>query len=158
MECGCHGYFSQDQIDFPEEHRLREKPVAVAECCQEIPCNPCVDACPVGAIAIENNINFIPRVDFSRCTGCGLCLGVCPGLSIFLVHLDGEVAHVTLPYELFPPEKDEKVELLDRAGKMVGTGQVERIRGLKQHDRTILITIRMDGHLVQRVRGFRRLT
>jgi len=156
MDCTRLGCFTNDCIDFPPEERLRQKPVAVLECSQKIPCNPCVDACPVGAITVGDNINDIPRIDFQRCTGCGLCLGVCPGLSIFLVHRRDDSGWLTLPYELMPPEEGEIVDLLDRRGKSVGRGVVEKIRRLKQHDRTLLITLRMAGELINSVRGFRR--
>jgi len=156
MKCTKLGYFTDDTIDFPPLERLEKRFVAVAECGQEIPCNPCVDACPVGAITIGENINHIPHIDFQRCTGCGICLGVCPGLSIFMAHRKGDTGWVTLPYELFPPDEGEEVDLLDRQGKKVGRGVVEKIRRLKQHDRTLLITLRMAADLIHAVRGFRR--
>jgi len=158
MDCSRLGYFTDEFIQFPLEERLREKPVAVVECAQEIPCNPCVDACPAGAIAVAGNINRKPRVDFQKCTGCGLCLGVCPGLAIFLLQRRENTGWVTLPYELFPPEQGEKVQLLDRRGQPVGDGMVEKIRRLEQHDRTLLLTLRMNGEWIYRVRGFRRLS
>jgi len=158
MDCSRLGYFPDDAIEFPPEERLRERPVAVVECAQEIPCNPCADACPVGAISVGDNINRKPRVDFRRCTGCGLCLGACPGLAIFLIQRRDDTGWVTLPYELTPPAQGEKVQLLDRRGEPVGEGTVEKILRLKKHDRTLLLTLRMNGEWIYRVRGFRSLS
>ncbi len=156
MGCAEKGYFVEDQIKFPPEERLSKKAVAVAECCQEIPCNPCVEACPVGAITIPENINNTPIVDFDKCTGCALCLGVCPGLSIFLVDGSAEEGVVTLPYELFPPDENEVVDLLDRSGAVVGEGTVKKVRLMKKHDRTLLVSLKMEKSLMKIVRGFGR--
>ncbi|MFW6115779.1 MAG: indolepyruvate ferredoxin oxidoreductase subunit alpha [Chloroflexota bacterium] len=38
-------------------------------------CGACVEACPVGAIAL---VDDVARVDEETCTGCGACLEVCP--------------------------------------------------------------------------------
>lgn len=156
MDCAEKGYFLEKQLDFPSEERMKKKPVAVVECSQQIPCNPCVDACPVGAIVIEQNINYSPIVDYEKCTGCGLCLGMCPGLAIFLLDLSKGNSRVTLPYELFPPEQGETVDLLDRSGEIIGEGKVEKVKLLKQHDRTLTVTLNVDKKLIKKARGFRR--
>jgi len=156
MDCTSCGYFSNKQITFPDEERIKEKPVAILECCQEIPCNPCEYDCPSGAISVPGNINAVPVMDFEKCTGCGICLGGCPGLSIFLIHIKEGVGLVTIPYELDPPAKGEAVILLNRAGQAVADGKVNRILKLKQHDRTILVTLEMAPELVKDIRGFRR--
>ena len=70
---------------FPSIERINKGPVAVVECYQKIPCNPCQTACPVGAIRIGDDINNIPQRDESRCTGCGICVSRCPGLAIMIV-------------------------------------------------------------------------
>ena len=149
------GFFSEEHIDFPSRQRMKKGSVAIIECSQQIPCNPCVDACPVGAISIINNINCAPNIDFEKCTGCGLCLGLCPGLAIFLADLSKGKSQVTLPYELFPPEEGETVDLLDRTGEVVGIGSVAKVKKLKQHDRTLLVTLDVDKSLIRKVRGFR---
>jgi len=38
-------------------------------------CGPCVEACPVEAIKIENNLAV---VDADTCIDCGVCVGECP--------------------------------------------------------------------------------
>ncbi|MCK5202046.1 MAG: FAD-dependent oxidoreductase, partial [Spirochaetales bacterium] len=40
----------QKSPGFPSGDRIRKGAVACIECAQEIPCNPCVDSCPSGAI------------------------------------------------------------------------------------------------------------
>ena len=40
-----------------------------------IGCKKCEKTCPNGAITVENNC---ATIDFSKCTGCGLCVDVCP--------------------------------------------------------------------------------
>ena len=36
---------------FPSEERMRKGPVAIAECVEHIPCNPCETSCPFHAIS-----------------------------------------------------------------------------------------------------------
>ena len=48
-----------------------------------VSCEVCNAACPVGAIKMEyKGGQFLPRIDKERCNGCGLCLRLCPGISI----------------------------------------------------------------------------
>ena len=111
---------------YPSEERLARGPIAVFECAQEIPCNPCESACRQGYIEIGEDITRLPMLD-ERCTGCGLCLSSCPGLSIFVLdaaYSETEAA-VTMPYELLPlPGKGERVRALDRRGREVCAGTV----------------------------------
>lgn len=44
-------------------------------------CGPCVDACPVTAIKIEDNLAII---DADTCIDCGACVGECPSEAISL--------------------------------------------------------------------------
>ena len=69
-------------IVLPNAERLRKGPVAILECVQEIPCNPCEKACPFGAITVGEDITALPRIDREKCTGCGACLKVCPVAAI----------------------------------------------------------------------------
>lgn len=123
----------------PSEERLKRGPVVVVECPEEIPCNLCVYACPYKAISKEK-IYAVPRVDFDKCIGCGVCVPQCPGLAVFVVDLSkGNSALITLPYEMLPkPEKGLEVELLDREGKSCGLGKIVK---LWQHDKTWVVTI-----------------
>jgi Fe-S-cluster-containing hydrogenase component 2 len=120
------GIVELEELKLPTEEHLC-KGVAVIECVQRIPCNPCVDACPVQAISMDT-INDTPAIDYERCTGCGTCVAVCPGLAIFLVRVRGDRARVSIPYEFFPlPEKGQTVAALDREGRAVCKATVIRV-------------------------------
>lgn len=143
------GAISVDEIKKPGEEHLK-RGVAIIECVQEIPCNPCVDACPFGAISMEN-LNAIPQIDYDKCRGCGKCVSVCPGLAIFVVRVRGEDGFVTLPYEMLPmPEKGEVVDVLNREGKVMGEGVVTNVR---VENKTGVITVRVDKNLIMEVRN-----
>ena len=90
----------------PSEERLKKGPVAVIECNQEIPCNPCVAACPREAIKVKA-LTSLPELDEDRCNGCGSCIAPCPGLAIFVVDMSysEREAVVMLPYEFLPYPK-----------------------------------------------------
>ena len=65
------GYPSMDEIKeangWPDEERFAKGPVAVVECVQQIPCNPCESACPLHAIHIGEPITNTPQVDREKC-------------------------------------------------------------------------------------------
>lgn len=72
------------------------------------------------AIEVPDNINSLPRINYERCSGCGVCVSKCPGLAIFMVQENIEPGYdlVVLPCEMLPvPEKGQKVFGLDRDGK-----------------------------------------
>ncbi len=142
----------------PDENRKRKRAYAVIECFQQIPCDPCVHHCPFGAIKPFSDINDLPIIDFDLCTGCGQCIGRCPGLAIFTVDetREGGPAKVTLPYEFLPkPVREESVDLLDRSGKLVGQGVVKSVLNTSKQDKTTIVTVEMDRNLVQDVRHIR---
>lgn len=153
------GVLKIEDIPVPSEERFLMGPVAIIECVQKIPCNPCVDCCPSGSISIKGSINNIPKVDFETCNGCGICIANCPGLAIFLIdksYMETE-ALIGIPYEFLPlPENEEKVILLDRAGNECGPGHVIKIRNAKIQDRTPIVFLAMDKSLAMEVRFFRR--
>jgi Pyruvate/2-oxoacid:ferredoxin oxidoreductase delta subunit len=143
----------------PNGERLRRGPVVVIECVENIPCDPCVAACPKGAITIDGDINETPRVDYEVCDGCGVCLSACPGLAIFAVDVsgDGEAGTVSLPYEFLPlPSVGEEVVTLDRAGAPVGSGRVRRVLSSKGLDRTPIVTLELPKGDAMAVRHFTR--
>ncbi|NQE52426.1 Coenzyme F420 hydrogenase subunit beta [ANME-1 cluster archaeon GoMg3.2] len=48
-----------------------------------VSCEICSAACPKGAVTMENKFGqFLPTVDDEKCTNCGLCLEICPGIDI----------------------------------------------------------------------------
>jgi Fe-S-cluster-containing hydrogenase component 2 len=134
--------------------------IAVIECFQPIPCNPCVKACPFGAIAIEGNITGLPVLDGERCTGCGNCVPRCPGLAIFLVDLsysDSE-ATVDFPYEYLPlPEAGAVVEAVDRSGKTLCSGRVLQALRPSSNEGTTVIRLAIPKEYAGEIRSMRRL-
>ena len=142
------GFVSLEELErssgCPSRERLEKGPVAVIECVQEIPCNPCEAACPFGAISVGQPITATPRLDSELCTGCGQCIAPCPGLAIFKVHkhYSEQGALVEFPYEYLPlPEKGDTVPLGGRDGAFVSQGTVLRIRRGKERDKTTIVSV-----------------
>ncbi|MFY9130311.1 MAG: 4Fe-4S binding protein, partial [Saccharofermentanales bacterium] len=150
------GVPTHEQIEqrLPSAERRARGPYAMVECFQEIPCNPCSTSCSFGAILPMHNINELPAIDFDRCTGCGICAGVCPGLAIFIIDEskgDG-TATVTLPYEFRPlPAKGEVVRAVNREGDVIGDAVVTRVL-LSKKTKTPLVTVRVADEHVHEVR------
>ena len=143
----------------PPDERIAAGPVAVVECVENIPCNPCVGACPRGAITIDGDINELPAVDAELCNGCGLCVSACPGLAIFVIDASAgeEAATVSLPYEYVPlPREGEEVVGLDRQGRPVCDAVVTRVLSSKALDRTPVVTLTLPREHVMTVRHFQR--
>lgn len=141
------GVIEITELTLPDNEQLA-KGVAVIECIQEIPCNPCVDVCPVHAITMHD-INALPHVDYSACVGCGKCIEVCPGLAIFLIKITGDKAFVTIPYEFIPlPEIGDVVHAFNREGKHICDGEVKRIK----KDITPVITVAIPKEYAMDVR------
>ena len=139
----------------PSDERAAKGAVAVIECLEDIPCNPCETSCPQKCITIGSNINAIPQFNAESCTGCGICVAKCPGLAIFTVDasIGGDQALVSFPYEYRPlPEKGESVICLDRQGQHVCDGTVERVVEPKQYDKTVVVTVRVPLQLIHEVR------
>ena len=136
--------FYQNSPGYPAPERLRKGPVAVIECVEEIPCNPCETICHFGAIKVGKPIINLPRLDEKKCKGCGKCIAVCPGLAIFVVDntFNKREATVSLPYEFLPlPEKGERVNGLNRRGERICSGKVIKIIPPEKNDHTAVITV-----------------
>lgn len=154
------GYVAEDEIErYPGvTHRTGIHPVI--ECTQNIPCNPCQDACRQGCISIGEKITSLPIVmKDSKCTGCGMCVAGCSGQAIFLVDEDcGDgSATVTLPYEFLPlPKEGDKGIGLGRDGKKVCDVQVVSVRSLDVYDKTNLLTMRVPKEYAMKARFFKK--
>lgn len=145
------GVLSINNLRLPTDEQLK-KGVAIIECVQEIPCNPCVAICPMNAISMEN-INALPKIDFNKCTGCKQCVGICPGLAIFVVKIKDDKALITIPYEFLPvPKVGEIVTALDRKGESRGDAKVVQVN---QKEKTLVITIEISKDLAMEVRNIR---
>ena len=144
------------QAVLPSAARLEQGPVAVIECFQEIPCNPCAEACPNKAITIPANISARPVFDESRCNGCGACVARCPGLAIFVVdyYFSESESLLKLPYEFAPlPAKGETVEALNRCGAKVGEGRIVRVQ--TQANKTAVLWLTVPREQAADVRNIR---
>jgi Fe-S-cluster-containing hydrogenase component 2 len=155
------GYISDDEVErYPGvTHKKGVHPVI--ECTQNIPCNPCQDACKKGCISIGSNITSLPIVkDECDCINCGMCVANCSGQAIFLVDEDcGDgTATVTLPYEFLPlPEAGTKGKGLGRDGRVVCDAEVIGVKSLKAFDKTNLLTMRVPKEYAMKARFFKAL-
>lgn len=153
------GYVADDEIErFPGvTHKKGIHPVI--ECTQNIPCNPCQDACPKKCISIGDNITSLPiAVSEADCINCGMCVASCSGQAIFLVDEDcGDgTATVTLPYEFLPlPETGTRGIALGRNGQKVCDAEVVSVRSMKAFDKTNLLTMRVPKEYVMTARFFK---
>lgn len=141
----------------PSAARRRRGPVAVVECFQKIPCNPCFTACKTGAYKPFADINDLPQIDHEACNGCGVCVSHCPGLAIFIVDESGEDADVVrIPYEFLPlPQPGETVVALDRAGEAVGEATVIRVQNAPALDKTNVVWLSVPKGMGMTVRNMK---
>jgi len=143
---------------YPSGKRFKTGPVAVIECVQEIPCNPCESACRFSAIFVGKPITNLPRLLEEKCRGCGECIPACPGLAIFLVNenYSPSEAAVSIPYEYLPlPETGSTVCALDRCGEKVCSARVIRVSNPGKNIGTAVVTISVPREFSNKVRTFR---
>ena len=140
---------------FPSENRLMKGPVAVIECIQKIPCNPCEAACPFEAIKVSKLIG-LPELDEDKCIGCGSCIALCPGLAIFVVDytFSEDEALISFPYEFLPlPKIGSILDATDRSGNIVTKGRIVKVLENENFDKTKVISIAVPKRLFNEVRG-----
>ena len=144
----------------PSEKRFNKGPVAVVECIQQIPCNPCEAACKQEAIKIGEPITKLPVLNEERCTGCGLCIAKCPGLAIFVVDkaYSDLQATVAFPYEYTPlPKANQAVTAVNRQGEVVCDAMVLKVVNPKAYDKTPVVTVAIPKKYADEVRSIKRL-
>jgi len=142
---------------WPGDEIIESKRVAVLECVEDIPCNPCEVVCPKGAIKVGTPITKLPIIDGSLCDGCLQCISICPGLAIFVVekNYNDELSAISLPYELLPvPAKGDSVKALDRKGVYLCDAKVVRVLKSAKFDKTVVVTIAVKKKHVNEVRSF----
>ena len=145
---------------YPKADSLVKGPIAVIECVQDIPCNPCEGACPKGAIKVGNPITNLPAFYPDKCNGCGNCIPICPGQAIFLVDMNFQIdkTAVSFPYEFLPlPKKGDLVQGVSRDGHVVCEANVLRIQQPKSFDHTAVITVVVPKDLAMEVRSIKRV-
>ena len=145
------GILAPEDLTLPTDEQLK-KGVAIIECIQEIPCDPCVAICPVSSISMKD-INDTPKIDYNKCTGCKRCVGICPGLAIFVVKVKDNKALITLPYEFLPiPKVGDIVKALDREGKPRGYAKIMKVN---RNYKTTVVTIEVVKKLAMEIRNIK---
>ena len=131
--------------------------LAVLECCQAIPCNPCTTACKTGAIT-KDTLTSLPQFHPDKCVGCRQCVAACPGQAIFFVREADGQAEITFPYEYLPlPVPGQQVTAVDRMGQPVCPATVTGVDMPKAYNKTALVTLRVAGEYRDTVRFMKRL-
>lgn len=158
------GYLEYEELKslqkLPDEDRYAEGPVAVIECVQEIPCNPCEAACAFGAIRIGEPITNLPTLLPDKCKGCGMCVAKCPGLAIVIVDktYSETTATVAFPFEYFPtPQVGEERNAMNRKGEILCKGKVVRVVNPKSYDHTPVVYVEIPKNFADEVRTIERI-
>jgi thioredoxin reductase/NAD-dependent dihydropyrimidine dehydrogenase PreA subunit len=133
--------------------------VPVIECTQNIPCDPCQDACKKGCIKIGATITKLPMIDrTATCSACGMCVASCSGQAIFLVNANYApgYAAVALPYEFNPlPETGATGLALDRSGAVLGKAEVISVKVAPVMDQTAILTMKVPAEWAMTARFFK---
>ena len=130
----------------------------IIHCIQEIPCNPCSTVCPTNSIKlIGDPIMGIPEYS-GKCTGCGMCVAICPGLAITLVDYreDTENPFVTIPYEIdnYQVKPGDTVNAVDINGTDLGEFRIVTVKKLKKN-KTALIRLKSPRVIAKKIVSFR---
>jgi Fe-S-cluster-containing hydrogenase component 2 len=156
------GFLSEEELrggpGIPSEARRRKGAVAVLECLEDIPCNPCESICKFDAITVGDDITTPPRLTEDNCVACRSCVPICPGQAIFIVDesLPDDKAAVEMPYEYRPlPQKGDIVTALDRAGRPIGDATVTAVKKTEKMDRTATVIIEVPRNWSMRARAIR---
>lgn len=154
------GYLSDHEVEaYPGVARRNDGVYPVIECTQNIPCNPCQDACVKHCIRIGDVMTSLPAIDpTQQCIGCGRCVAHCPGQAIFLINeaYEPEYASVTIPCEFLPlPVVGQKGAALGRNGKNVCDAEVVNVKTLGDFDKTSLVTIKVPKEFCMQARFFK---
>ena len=168
------------EVEIPEEWEglaevLRKKPGAIIpleqekqelkiypiiRCVEEIPCNPCVDACPIESILIPDDPIMGFPIFKGDCTACGRCVAICPGLAINLIKPDyndeRKTSLLTFPYELEVGELESgsRVVTVDMEGNRIGEGTIVRFRKSPIPDQRKLVSIEVPKTEAFDIAGF----
>ncbi|HRK01603.1 MAG TPA: 4Fe-4S dicluster domain-containing protein, partial [Oligoflexia bacterium] len=100
--------------------------VASLECLENIPCRACADACPENAISILDLADQ-PTLLEDKCTGCGICVAVCPAGAAAMIRENtaDQKVRLFLPdhtKDIWKPQT--AVQLLNRRGDSLTLARV----------------------------------
>ncbi len=143
-----------------EQEKQQLKVYPIIRCVEEIPCNPCVDACPVESILIPDDPIMGLPIFKGDCTACGRCVAICPGLAINLIKPDYDAERgtslLTFPYELEIGElgSGSKVVTVDMEGVVIGEGTIVRFRKSPIPDQRKLVSIEVPKAEAPDIAGF----
>ncbi|MGA1793630.1 MAG: 2Fe-2S iron-sulfur cluster-binding protein [Thermoplasmatota archaeon] len=133
----------------------------IIRCSQEIPCNPCTEACVLQSIKIKAT-DMMGRPQFQGdCLGCLRCVSICPGLAITLVDKrydpTSESVLVTVPWEM--PKGTihigQEVQTTGMEGEDIGTAKVVAIKNSKWQDRRALVSLEAHPDIACKIAGIR---
>ena len=119
----------------------------VVRCAQEIPCNPCTEACVLQSIKIKES-TMMGRPQFEGdCLGCTRCVSICPGLAITIVDKrydkTKKTARVIVPWEM--PEGTIKtgqvVKTTGMDGELIGKGKIIAMKRSQWQNRRTLVSL-----------------
>lgn len=157
------GYLEYEELKtiqkLPDDERYEKGPVAVIECVQEIPCNPCEAACHFGAIDVGEPITNLPVCNVEKCIGCGICVSKCSGMAIFVINkaYSETTATVAFPYEYYPlPEMNSEEDALNRKGEVICKGRIVKVVNPASYDHTPVVTIEIPKEYADEVRSIKR--
>lgn len=158
------GYLEYEELQslqkLPDEERYAKGPVAVIECVQEIPCNPCEAACSFGAIHIGEPITNLPTLLSEKCMGCGKCVAKCPGLAIVIIDktYSETTATVAFPFEYFPtPVVGEIRNAVNRKGEVLCQGKIVGVLNPAANDHTPVVSVEIPKQFADEVRSIERV-
>jgi len=112
------------------------KPFVLIDCLHGFACNPCVFACPHGAIK-KPSTSSAPLIDFDKCVGCLECICQCPGLAIFGYNIKKNLLFLPVEYDV---PKGAEVFLVDNDANKLGLGTIEKIT--KKPNKTDVVTVK----------------
>jgi NADPH-dependent 2,4-dienoyl-CoA reductase/sulfur reductase-like enzyme/Fe-S-cluster-containing hydrogenase component 2 len=150
----------QEFPGYPSLSRIKKGVVACIECIQEVPCDPCVTACPFKAISISPHITNLPYLDENKCKGCGACIASCPGQAIFVLNYNysSEKAAISFPYEYLPyPKVGGRFMGVGRKGESVAEVEIVKVDKRANFDKTAVITIVCDKEYIHQIRSIERI-
>ncbi len=139
----------------------RDEVYPVIRCTEEIPCDPCVEACSVNAIVIPGG-DILGQPEFTgECVGCNSCVVACPGLAIVLVDERAdpsqETALLTVPWEMSDEtvKPGDEVQTVGFEAPPVGKGIVKELKRSSTDPGRRLLLLEVPYEERHEVAGFR---
>ena len=148
-------------VGTPDYDSIPEEGITpVFHCAQQIPCNPCVSACPKGVISIPgDSLLGKPHIAKHECIGCNKCVFICPGLAISLADYRDNPNNpvVSLAYEVYNYEykKGDHVLLTNYEGNPLQESEIIDTVLNKASRKTQIIKVRVPKEIAKRVAGFK---